>query len=189
MRLRVRTDRGWRIVIPLGFGLLLGLILYDAFDTGIVVALIPPIVMGVVTSRNLLVALRRRPKGLQVDASEEAVRRGEEVEALVTMSSVRGLEKVEVGLVCTETYDWEDISTDSEGSSASTRHTSDATAYEAWVPVESALGSQSVRVTIPPDSPFSHHGECLSFKWELMLRGRRRHRLDALAGREIIVRP
>jgi hypothetical protein len=131
---------------------------------------------------------RRLTSGLEVGASDQAARRGDEVEALVTISSARGLGDVEVGLVCTEFYDEVTTSTDSQGTHTS-RTTSDATAYEAWLPVESAAGVQSVRFTIPPEAPFSYTGGCLSFKWEVVARGRRRHRLDAQARRDVSVLP
>jgi hypothetical protein len=139
---------------------------------------------------GLLDFLRKRlAKGLQVGASEQELRRGEQVDALVTISSARGLGKVEVGLVCTEIYDHEDTSSDYEGKTQISRATSAAIAHEAWLPVENTPGVQSVGFTIPPQAPFSYEGSCLSFKWEVVARGRRRRRLDALASREISVLP
>jgi hypothetical protein len=129
----------------------------------------------------------RLTRGLQVGASDPEVRRGEEVEALVTISSARGLGDVEVGLVCTEYYALysEGVSTDDSGGRATTY----AIAHEAWLPIESAPGVQSVRLTIPPEAPFSYEGDCLSFRWEVVARGRRRRRLDAQAKHEISVLP
>jgi hypothetical protein len=132
---------------------------------------------------------RRLTSGLEVGASEQAARRGDEVEALVTVSNPRGLGDLEVGLVCTECYDEEVQTTDSDGSSSRSRSTSEAIAYERWLPVESAPGMQSVRVTIPREAPFSYEGACLSFKWEVVARGHKRHRLDAQARHEISVLP
>ena len=130
---------------------------------------------------------RRLTRGLQVGASDQEVRRGEEVEALVTISSARGLGDIEVGLVCTEYYALysEGVSTDDSGGRATTY----AIAHEAWLPIESAPGAQSVRLTIPPEAPFSYEGDCLSFRWEVVARGRRRRRLDAQAKHEISVLP
>jgi hypothetical protein len=130
---------------------------------------------------------RRMARGLQVGASDEEVRRGEEVEALVTLSSAEGLGDVEVGLVCTEYYARysEGVGPDDSGGRATTY----AIAHEAWLPVESAPGVQSVRLTIPTEAPFSYEGDCLSFRWEVVARGRRRRRLDAQARREISVLP
>jgi hypothetical protein len=126
-------------------------------------------------------------RGLQVDASQQEVRRGAEVEALVTITTRRGLGDVEVGLVCTEYYARYSEGTGPDDSPG--RVTTFDVAHEAWLPVESATGVQSVRLAIPPNAPFSYEGDCLSFKWEVVARGRRRRRLDARASREISVLP
>jgi hypothetical protein len=129
-----------------------------------------------------------------VSASDGEVRRGGQVEALVTISSPRGLGNVEVGLVCTEYYDEEtrsptSSSTGGDGSTTTSRTTSSAIAHEAWLPVESAAGVQRVRLAVPAQAPFSYKGDCLSFKWEVVARGRRSRRLDAQARQEISVLP
>ena len=77
----------------------------------------------------------------------------------------------------------------SQDVTTSHRETATATAYEAWVPVESGAGVQSVRLAVPREAPFSYKGDCLSFQWEVVARGRRPHRLDAQARREISVLP
>ena len=129
-------------------------------------------------------ALRRRQHGLQVGVTNEQARRGEEVDALVTISGQDEVGEVEVGLVCTEYYDVYE----SWGQHGS-RETSDAIAHEEWLPVESAPGVHSVRLTIPLDAPFSYEGDCLSFRWEVVARGRREHRLDAQAKHDLFVAP
>jgi hypothetical protein len=131
---------------------------------------------------------RQLTSGLEIAASGQEARRGEEVEALVTISGRRRLGDVEVGLLCTEYYDKESSYTDDNGTHTS-RTTSEAIAHETWLPVESAPGVQSVRFMIPPEAPFSYKGDCLSFKWEVVARGRRRHRLDAQARHDISVLP
>ena len=137
-----------------------------------------------------LEALRRRlTRGLEVAASDPEVRRGEEVEALVTISNARKLADVEVGVVCTEYYDELDTDNDTDDMSSTSRLTSDDLAHETWSPVEAVSGVQSVRFTIPPDAPFSYRGECLSFKWELVARGRRSRGLDRQARSEFSVLP
>lgn len=128
---------------------------------------------------------QRRTRGLQVDAGVHGARRGEEVEALVTISSPKGLGDLEVGLVCTEYYDEE--TTDSDGDTS--RSTAEAMAYEDWLPVEEVTGVQSVRLAIPAEAPFSYEGTCLSFKWELVARGHRSRGLDAQARSDLSVLP
>lgn len=133
---------------------------------------------------------RRLTSGLQVGTSDQVVRRGDEVEALVTISSPEKLGDVEVGVVCTEYYDEEDTDTDmNTGNQSTSRVTSDEVAHEAWLPVETISGAQSLRFTIPPDAPFSYSGACLSFKWEVVARGRRSRGLDAQARSEFSVLP
>lgn len=133
---------------------------------------------------------RRLTRGLQVTAGKQVARRGEEVEALVTISSPGKLGNVEVGVACTEYYDEEDTDTDmNTGNQSTSRVTSDEIAHEAWLPVETISGPQSLRFTIPPDAPFSYRGACLSFKWEVVARGRRHRGLDAQARSEFSVLP
>jgi hypothetical protein len=133
---------------------------------------------------------RRLTSGLQVTASNQVARRGEEIEALLTISSPGKLGKVEVGVVCTEYYDEEDTDTDmNTGNRSTSRVTSDEIAHEAWLPVETISEAQSLHFTIPPDAPFSYRGACLSFKWEVVARGRRRRGLDAQARSEFSVLP
>ena len=123
---------------------------------------------------------RRGTRGLQVGASDQEVRRGEDLDARVTISSSGGLGEVEVGLICTEFYESDFPDSDaglSRGSDVSdsdagrSRGTSSATAHEAWLPVESTPGVQSVRLTVPAEAPFSYEGELLCFKWEVVARG------------------
>jgi hypothetical protein len=136
-------------------------------------------------SHPLDLVRQRRTRGLQVAGGEHGARRGEEVEALVTISSSRGLGSIEVGLRCTEYYDEE--STDSEGDTS--RATVEDIAHEDWQPIENVTGVQSVRLAIPADAPFSYEGACLSFKWQLVARGHKSRGLDAQAKHELSVLP
>ena len=123
-------------------------------------------------------------------AGNQVAHRGDEVEALVTISSPGKIGNVEVGVVCTEYYDEEDTDTDmNTGGQSTSRVTSDEIAHEAWLPVETISGAQSLHFTIPPDAPFSYRGDCLSFKWEVVARGRKRRGLDAQARSEFSVLP
>lgn len=128
---------------------------------------------------------RRRTVGLQVGASHQEVHRGGELDARVTISRPEGLRELEVGLVCTEFYAY-DVG-DSDGRRS--RGTSSATAHEAWLPVEGTMGVHGVRLTVPAEAPFSYEGDLLCFKWEVVARGRRKHRLDLQARHEISVQP
>jgi hypothetical protein len=121
--------------------------------------------------------------GLRVEADEPTVRRGEELQAFVTIPNAEGVEAVEVGVVCTESYDVD------SGDEDDPRRTREAIAHETWLPVELIAGAQSVRLAIPQDAPFSYEGSCLSFKWELVSRGRRSRGLDAQASATLAVLP
>jgi len=132
---------------------------------------------------------RRLTRGLEISTRAQEVRRGEEVEALVTVSSSRGLGNLEVRVVCIESYDYISISRDQDGMQETTRETAEAIAHEAWQPLEGRSGVQDFRLAIPVEAPFSYKGDCLSFKWEVVARGRKRHRLDARVAQEISVLP
>lgn len=130
---------------------------------------------------------QRMTRDLEVDTSDHEVQRSAEVEALVTISDPRRLGDVEVGLVCTEYYARysEGVGTDDAGGRVMTYDV----AHEAWLTVDSVPGVQSVRLPIPPEAPFSYDGDCLSFRWEVVARGRRKRRLDAQVKRDITVLP
>jgi hypothetical protein len=132
---------------------------------------------------------RRLTRGLQVSIGAQEVRRGDEVEALVTISSSRGLGNLEVGVVCTESYDYMSTSRDQEGNLSTSRETAEAIAHEAWKPLEGRSGVQNFPLTIPVEAPFSYKGDCLSFNWEVVARGRKRRRLDTRVAQEISVLP
>jgi hypothetical protein len=148
------------------------------------------------------VVLRRRRRGLaaaaglEIDAQETPVRRGEEVEARVSIFASRAIGDLKVGVRCTELYD-EEVTDDTGSSStirmpmnsSTRRKTFEAVAYETWVPVAAVSGEQSARVAIPEDAPFSYAGDCLSFKWEVVAREVRRHAVDAEATHGLQVMP
>lgn len=125
---------------------------------------------------------KKLTKGLEIRVDQPEARRGDEIAALVVVSDPPP-DDLEVGLVCTEHYD-----EDSHDAESTSRITSTAIAHEAWQPLPGA-GEHSVRLAIPPGAPFSYEGSCLSFRWEVVARGRRDRGLDALTSSEISVRP
>jgi hypothetical protein len=96
----------------------------------------------------------RMTRGLQVCAGDRPVRRGEHLDAHVTISRPGSVERVEAGLVCTAFY----ASAVSDGRGGRSRGTASATVHEAWLPVEGAPGVHSVRLTVPANAPFSYEG-------------------------------
>lgn len=172
--------------------MVLGAVAYFVFDVDLFIvvafAVVAALVVGL-PSRPLAFMRRRLTSGLEIGASTGEVRRGAEFEVLVTVPSNTRLVGIDVGLVCTELYDEESSHTDSDGHTHTSRQTARAIAYEAWLPVEIATGVQDVRLSIPAEAPFTYEGECLSFKWEIVARGRRRRAIDLEAGRELSVLP
>ena len=134
-----------------------------------------------VGSKNPLESVRARlTKGLQVAADKELVARGDELDATVTVTNRKNLGALEVGLVCTETYEVSD--NDSSG-------TSWGTAYECWTPLEPGTPRQRVRLRVPADGPYTYMGTVLSYRWEVVVRGPRNRRIDARATFDLEVRP
>ena len=196
MRRAGRPSFAWEIVGLLAFVAVVALIAVLSWPAWEVLA------FGAIGIALLALAGRRRvlhrfqsrlTDELQIAPPAGEARRGEEVDVAVTVVDARRLSGVDVGLVCTEYYDEEDrtTSTDSNGhtTTSTSRETREAVAHEAWVTVEPAVGVQSVRLSIPPSTPFSYEGECLSFRWEVEARGRKHRRLDARAAAELRVLP
>jgi hypothetical protein len=127
----------------------------------------------------------RMTRGLDVGAGDRPVRRGEHLDAHVTISRPRGVERVEVGLVCTVLY----ASAVSDARGGRSRGTASATIHEAWLPVEGAPGVHNVRLAVPANGPFSYEGDLVCFSWEVIVRGRRARRLDAQARHAVTVLP
>ena len=139
---------------------------------------------GQATSGPTLDTLRRKlTKGLEVRVEQPEAHRGDDVRAVVVVTEPDGLGDLEVGLVCREFYD-ETVST----ADSSSRATLDAVEYEAWQPIQCVRGEHGVTLTIPAQAPYSYAGDCLSFRWEVVARGRKRMALDAQASQEIAVR-
>ena len=130
-------------------------------------------------------ALRRKlTKGLEVRAEQTEARRGDEVRALVVVTDTGNIGELEAGIVCREFYD-ETVSTND----GSTRSTLNAVEYESWQPLQCMEGEYPVTLTIPAHAPYSYAGDCLSFRWEIVARGRKKLALDAQASQEVWVRP
>jgi hypothetical protein len=127
----------------------------------------------------------RMTRGLEVGASDRSVRRGEAVDAHVTIANPERLGHVEVGLVCTEFY----AASVSDSKGGRRRGTASATAHETWLGVDGTPGRHGVRLAVPADAPFSYEGDVLCFTWEVVARGRRKRRLDAQARHTIMVLP
>ena len=124
--------------------------------------------------KHPLDALRQwRTSGFSITISNPQIRRGDEVEVLVTIDSSARVKEAEVGLICTEYYAEKVEDDDPESDFATKRQTSEAVAHEEWTLVDSAPGVHSIRLRIPAEAAFSYEGDCLSFKWEIIANGLR----------------
>ena len=128
----------------------------------------------------------RAGRHLAVVPEPAIVRRGERVRATLTLYHPdRVGRRVEVGLVCTETYaERRQIST-----STAIRVMANDVAYEEWVPAERNVPVQTFTFTVPPDAPFSYDGENLRFSWRVSAREPRELRLDATSSCALRVLP
>ena len=78
------------------------------------------------------------------------------------MGRRRGRSKrVEVGLVCTDSYDVE-TTTYVNNRTQRSRTTKRATAHEAWVPLEGTQTERAFSFRVPERAPFTYHGSALS---------------------------
>jgi len=118
-----------------------------------------------------LLARRFRSGGTvhyEVLAEPLELRRGDEVEAeLVVYEPYRVAGRLEVGVVCVERYDRP--ARDDEGH-ADGREVAEDVTYERWLPARRTEEEQRFRFRIPPEGPYSHEGECLSFAWQVSAR-------------------
>jgi hypothetical protein len=101
----------------------------------------------------------RQARYLDLRVEPIEVRRGDTVNATVTISDAAKLgERVEMGLVCTEYYDYKQTVSDQNGSHDQ-RTTSTVDAFATWTPVDGRALQQTLRFTVPSEAPFSFEGE------------------------------
>lgn len=104
----------------------------------------------------------RRTRGLAATVDRQRVRRGEPLRAQVSA----GDPGAELGLVCRVHYDVL-VHFDRGGStSAPTRGTSQAIAWESWTPA----GPGGATLTVPAEGPPSYEGSAVSFAWAVQAR-------------------
>ena len=103
----------------------------------------------------------RHATGLELQVERQELRRGDLVAAIAT-----GEGELEVGLVCTQSYDvWRRVGNDSRS-----RVTERALVWQQRAPApHSALG-QRVELALPAEGPYSHEGDCVSFGWAVVVR-------------------
>ncbi len=174
-----------------------GLGIYGASDPGEASPAVFLLVFGGIGALMLLLAwyirrrgrVRRGPGYFEISGEPLELRRGDEVEAELRItgpSRVGG--EIEVGLVCTEYYDYEKTTTTQHGTSTS-RETAEAVAHEQWTPASRSDPVQTFRFRVPEEGPFSHEGAALSFAWRISAREPRRMRSDPASDHPIWVMP
>jgi hypothetical protein len=134
-----------------------------------------------VAKRALGLIQRGAARKLDVVPTAEEVRRGDTLE--VTVKAEAGVEGLEAGLICTETFP---VFVVRRKLTHSGHEFEDEVAYEQWHPFERS--QPTVALSVPVDAPYSYDGENLKFKWRVAVRQPRRG-LDAVRTREIRVLP
>ena len=129
-------------------------------------------------------------KGWDVDVEPDrwTLRRGEELDARVTIGEPGPREGLRVGLVCTRHYDVEETSTDADGSTSTHRRTRSDDVVEQWPQIDTSAPEQTVRLSVPEDAPFGYYykGAAFGFEWKVVAREDKRMRRDPR--REAILR-
>jgi hypothetical protein len=111
----------------------------------------------------------RRARHLRVSPEPAELRRGQKVSVRVDIAAPPANAAVEVGLVCSEIYDWVEVirTLDSRSTSRSTKAVD---AYAEWVPAAPVAGSQHFAFTVPAGAPYSYEGDCVSYAWRVSAR-------------------
>lgn len=121
---------------------------------------------------------------IDIGVSDETVLRGQELDAVVTISDATGLSSLEVGLVCMEYYACEVSGEDGPGKGVTS-----GIAYESWTGIDATVAGHAVHLTVPLTAPFSFRGNNVVFEWEVVARGARKRRLDVRTRHAIAVLP
>lgn len=136
---------------------------------------------------------RANPPGLpnlELTPDGDEKRRGDSVTVTVRVASPDGLdvERLELGLICTERYDYEQVTRSREGTQRS-RQTREVPAHEDWREVDRSAPEQTISFDIPGQAPFSFEGDCVSYAWRVSAREPRARRMDRRVDRPIWVLP
>ncbi len=121
----------------------------------------------------------RQARHLELRVEPIEARLGDTVTATVVITNAAKLgETLELGLLCTEYYDVKQTVYTQNGSQEQ-RILKTTDAFATWNALDRATQQQSVRFTVPPNSPFSYEGGAVSWAWHVALRDRHAHGLDA----------
>jgi len=127
--------------------------------------------------------------GFELTLDERSLRRGSTIEGTLRVTRRRGQPRaIEVGLICTESYDIETTSTIDDRTERR-RTTKRAKAYEKWLPLDEVQDVHAVSLAIPENSPYTYHGKALSFDWQVRAVRRSALRPDVAEHWEVTVLP
>jgi len=85
-------------------------------------------------------------------------------DAVAAIASGEG--ELEVGLVCTQSFDvWRRIGDDSRS-----RVTDTAAIWQQWLPAPHGALGQRVELALPAEGPYSYEGDCVSVGWAVVAR-------------------
>lgn len=156
---------------------------------GVIYAVLGALAVVFVVAMWLLARRFRSGAQLRYEVLAEPLelRRGDEVEAeLIVYEPHRLAGRLEVGVVCVERYD---RPARVGGGDEDGRELAEDVAYERWLPARRSEEEQRFRFRIPPEGPYSHEGECLSFAWRVSARHPDATGDDARSDDPIWVRP
>jgi hypothetical protein len=126
---------------------------------------------------------------LQLTAAPGDLRRGQPVSVRLDVgASLPAEAMIEVGLVCSEMYDYVEVIRTQQGRSRS-RSTKAVDAHAEWVRAQPSSGPQQFTFTVPAAAPYSYEGDCLSYAWRVSARQPKDMGRDPVREVPIWVRP
>jgi hypothetical protein len=112
------------------------------------------------------------------------VRRGERVRIAVRLHDAADVEgELEAELRCVERYDYRSYA----GRGGPRRETGEATVCSERAPLTAV--QRSAEIAVPAGAPFSHEGDCLTYRWTAIVRERRERATDRIAEHPLLVVP
>jgi hypothetical protein len=121
----------------------------------------------------------RQARYLQLEVEPIELRRGDTVRVTLTITDARKIgEELDLGLVCTQYYDYTAVVQDQHGSHRE-RKTMEVESTAKWTKPDRSQVRQTVQFTVPADAPFSFEGGAVSWAWHVSARDRHPHRYDA----------
>jgi hypothetical protein len=103
----------------------------------------------------------RYAAGIELQVERQELQRGDRVAATAS-----GEGELEVGLVCTQSFDvWRRIGDDSRS-----RVTDSAPIWQQWLPASHGTLGQRVELALPTEGPYSYEGDCVSVGWAVVAR-------------------